>query len=87
MESIMKCVRAEPAAAADGGPAVRRDPVAPSEVGGRSAPAAERGRSCDTRSRVALLDMIGGDDSAMVSCHLFPHGGGVTGNGGVSSTS
>ena len=49
--------------------------------------AGERGRYCDTRSRVALLNMIGGDDSARVSCHLFPHGGGVTGNGEVSSTS
>src|SRR5437867_1582044 len=29
----------------------------------------------------------GSHDSAMVSCHLSLHDGGVTGNGGVSSTS
>jgi hypothetical protein len=66
---------------------VLRGSVPYSLVGGGAAPAAERGRSCDTRSRVARLNMLGGDDSAKVSCHLFPHGGGVTGNGEVSSTS
>jgi hypothetical protein len=43
-------------------------------------------RYCDTRSHGALLDRRGGYAPARMSCHLFPHGGGVTGNGGVSST-
>ena len=36
---------AEPATAADGGTAVRRDAVVPSEAGGRAAPAAELSRA------------------------------------------
>jgi hypothetical protein len=48
--------------------------------------AAEGGRCCDTKSQVVLLNVIRCDDSALRSCPLSPRGGGVTGNGGVSST-
>jgi len=49
-------------------------------------PAAEGGRYCDTRSQVVLLHMARSRDSVMRSCPLSPRCGGVTGNGGVSST-
>ena len=43
-------------------------------------------RYCDTRSQVVRLNVKRKDDSVMRSCPLSPRGGGVTGNGGVSST-
>ena len=48
--------------------------------------AGELHRSCDTKSRCVLLDAEGSGDPVMMSCHRSPHGGGVTGNGGASST-
>ena len=43
-------------------------------------------RYCDTRLRFVLLNVKRKDDSVLVSSHLSSRCGGVTGNGGVSST-
>lgn len=48
--------------------------------------AGELGRYCDTKLRGARLDAEGSGDPGMMSGHLSSHRGGVTGNGGVSST-
>jgi len=50
------------------------------------AAARDGGRYCDTRSQVVLLNVKRKDDSVMRSCPLSLRCGGVTGNGGVSST-